>query len=507
MSSVSAAPEKGLKTRRNAISTAAVAGIVVAIIVVAALAYVFLAPAQAPPTTSSTTKTSSSTSTTTAPSNTLTVVSISGFTQPAIKGIAQDYMNAHSGVTINVVDFPFGSVKGQELTCLKGGNCPYDILNWTPSMLGDLAPYMVNITSLVKQSGFDLKKMVPSSQNFNGFNSFYNSTTKKVQTDLVGLAVATDIELVYYRTDLFQKYSIPAPSPTWTWDDFNNAAKILCQGSSDVTAQSTNCPHGYPTVIDLDISHDLWNTYINYMAYFYNNDIGITNTTKYPHYGPQVPGYGNLFARDLKPAFDPAIGTAGLKAATTLQQSLRYSSDDPFGMTFGKLASYFGTGQYGLEIGWTTFYKSWADPTKSQIAGKFAIAPLPGNTGQPGGSGMGISKQTKNQNLAWDFLKFVASDAEQPKMYTLSSLFPGTTQGFSNLIASDPTLSWVQGVSSAAQTADANPSTIANTWLLIPTLNNSLQPYLLNGSPQELTNALSSAAKSWVQLLNTAATR
>jgi len=490
-----------LKTRRNAISTAAVAGIVLVVIVIAALAYLLLPTAPRP---ASTTQSSASTA---APSNLLTVVSISGFTQPGIKGIAQDYMNSHPGVSINVIDFPFGSVKGQELTCLKGGNCPYDVLNWTPSMLGDLAPFMVNLTSLVKGSGFDLKKMVPSSQNFNGYNSFFNPSTKKVQTDLVGLAVATDVELVYYRTDLFQKYGITTPSPNWTWDDFNNAAKVLCQGSSDVSSQSTNCPHGYPTVIDLDISHDLWNTYINYMAYFYNNDVGILNSTKYPHYGPQVPGYGNLFAHDLHPSFDPTIGTAGLQAILTLQQSLRYSSNDPFGMTFGKLASYFGTGQYGLEIGWTTFYKNWNDQSKSQIAGKFAIAPLPGNTGQPGGSGIGISTQSKNVNLAWDFLQFVASDVEQPKMFTLSSLFPGTVPGFNNLIASSSSLSWVQGVLNAAQKGDANPSTIANTWLLIPTLNNSLQPYLLNGSPQELTNALSSAAKSWIQLLNAAATR
>jgi ABC-type glycerol-3-phosphate transport system substrate-binding protein len=417
-------------------------------------------------------------------------------------------MAKHPGTTITVVDFPFGSVKGQELTCLQSGNCPYDILNWTPSMLGDLAPFMLNLTSKVKQTGFDLNKEVPSSQNFNGYNSFLNSTTKKVQTDLVGLAVATDVELVYYRTDLFQKYSLPTPTTTWTWDQFNNDAKVLCQGSAGVTSQSKNCPTGYPTVIDLDTSHDLWNTYINYMAYFYNNNLGILNTTKTPSYGPQVAGYGTLFSSKLSPSFDPALGTAGIQAALSLQTSLKYSSDDPFGMTFGKLATFFGTGQYGMTIAWTTFYKNWNNASKSQAAGNFAIAPLPGNTGQPGGSGMGISKQTKNAALAWDFLQFVASDDEQPKMFTTSSaLFPGTVPGFNKLIASDSSLAWVQNVLNAAVQANANPSTIANTWLLIPTLNNSLQPYLLNGTPQELTNALASAAKSWVQLLKVAATR
>ncbi len=502
-----------MRTRRNAISTAAVVGIIVVVIIVAAVAYYFVPSGTPTPTTHSTTSsiTTPPTTTTATPlpttSKSLTVVSISGFTQPAIKAIAQDYMTKHPDVTITVVDFPFGSVKGQELTCLKAGNCQYDILNWTPSMLGDLAPYMANLTSNVKQSGFDLKKEVPSSQNFNGYNSFYNATSKKVQTDLVGLAVATDIELVYYRTDLFQKYNLPAPTTAWTWDDFNNDAKILCQGSSDVTSQSKNCPTGYSAVIDLDISHDLWNTYINYMAYFYNNNIGILNTTKTPGYGPQVPGYGNLFTSKLLPSFDPAIGSAGTQAALALQTSLKYSSDDPFGMTFGKLSSFFGTGQYGMTVAWTTFYKNWNNASKSQVAGKFTVAPLPGNTGQPGGSGMGISKQTRNPALAWDFLQFVASDNEQPKMFTNSALFPGTIPGFNNLIASDPSLAWVQGVLNAALTADANPSTIANTWLLIPTLNNSLQPYLLNGTPQELSNALSSAAKSWVQLLNTAQTR
>ncbi|MDQ3577775.1 MAG: ABC transporter substrate-binding protein [Actinomycetota bacterium] len=93
-------------------------------------------------------------------------------------------------------------------------------------------------------------------------------------------------------------------------------------------------------------------------------------------------------------------------------------------------------GRRAFQAGELLFHRQWpyqyakASQTdgSSQVAGKFAVAPLPGLSG-PGASTLGghnyaISSFTKNKKTAQEFIKFVSSEQEQRKNLEKSSQAP-----------------------------------------------------------------------------------
>jgi len=93
-------------------------------------------------------------------------------------------------------------------------------------------------------------------------------------------------------------------------------------------------------------------------------------------------------------------------------------------------------GRQAFQDGKLLFHRNWpyvwnlASKTdgSSKVAGKFAVAPLPGKTGPGvstlGGHNIGISAFTKNKGTAGDFIKFIASEPIQKTFLEKGSLAP-----------------------------------------------------------------------------------
>jgi trehalose/maltose transport system substrate-binding protein len=76
----------------------------------------------------------------------------------------------------------------------------------------DLAPY-------IESSGFDTAQFYPR---------LYNNNI--VDGKVVGLPWFTDAGLLYYRTDLLEKYSLEVPT---TWDELTEAATTIQAGERE----------------------------------------------------------------------------------------------------------------------------------------------------------------------------------------------------------------------------------------------------------------------------------
>ncbi|MDQ3404801.1 MAG: ABC transporter substrate-binding protein [Actinomycetota bacterium] len=111
-------------------------------------------------------------------------------------------------------------------------------------------------------------------------------------------------------------------------------------------------------------------------------------------------------------------------------------------------------GRRAFQAGELLFHRQWpyqyakANQTdgSSQVAGKFAVAPLPGLNG-PGASTLGghnyaISSFTKNKKTAQEFIKFVSSEQQQRKNLEKSSQAPTWASLYDDpaLVASFPYL-------------------------------------------------------------------
>jgi multiple sugar transport system substrate-binding protein len=197
--------------------------------------------------------------------------------------------------------------------------------------------------------------------------------------------------LLFYRTDLLDKYSVQPPT---TFDEMKAACDKIIAGEN--------------------------NSKLACFAGQYNKYEGLT-----VNFDEAVHGAGGVIVgEDGKPNVATPEATKGLQ---TLTDWFKDGSIPKAAITWQE-----EQGRQAFQNGELIFHRNWpyvyslANETdgSSKINGKFDVAPLPGIT-QPGvsslgGGNYGIAKNAENKGTAVDFLKFVSSP-EQQKAATLAT--------------------------------------------------------------------------------------
>jgi multiple sugar transport system substrate-binding protein len=229
------------------------------------------------------------------------------------------------------------------------------------------------VTELPQDQFPDLSKLLPSTVE-----------TGKYRDKLYAVPVTSDGGLLYYRNDWLKKAGVEAPK---TWDEMKAACdKVLALPE----AKGVSCYAG---------QHEKYE--------------GLT-----VNFSEAVNSAGGVVVgEDGKPNVDTPEALAGLENLVTGYKS---GMIPRAGITYKE-----EEGRRAFQEGKLVFLRNWpyvyalANKTdgSSKIAGKFAVAPLPGETG-PGVSTLGghnyaISEFTKNKASAADFIKFMASEERQ----------------------------------------------------------------------------------------------
>ncbi len=206
----------------------------------------------------------------------------------------------------------------------------------------------------------------------------------------------SDGGLLYYRTDLMDKYKIAKP-PT-TFDEMKAACKTIQAGEN--------------------------NSKLNCFAGQYNKYEGLT-----VNFAEAVNGAGGvIIGDDGKPAVNSPEAIKGL---TTLVDAFKDGTIPKGAITWQE-----DQGRNAFQAGNLIFMRNWggvysqASKTdgSSQVVGKFAVAPLPGTTG-PGVSSLGghnyaVAKNAANKGTAVDFLHFMSSKEVQKSNALATSSAP-----------------------------------------------------------------------------------
>jgi ABC-type glycerol-3-phosphate transport system substrate-binding protein len=423
--------------------------------------------------------TSSTAAATSAPTgNTLTIMSISGFSDSFYTTVGQDFQAQNPGVTVKVLTAPFSGILAQEQTLLQAHDSSVDIVTGTPSMIGTIAQYTVNLNPYISQNNLNKSDIIPSMQSSNGDITLTNGTVQAK-----ALAMMSDAMFIYYRPSIWNQYQANL-KPLTTWDNFVYDEGYL-----------SNKTGNYGAFIEAATAHELWNTYIDVYAYYYQQS-GM---------GPAKPGYGILFTSKLRPSFN---STAGLQATEMLAAMLNAQPslvNSYGGFNYNNFPSYYTKGFQGksfvMAIAWLAQFSS----ANKTLGGDLAFTALPGGYTQEGGSGAAVSAFSKNPTLAFKFLQFALTPAEQAKMYDVQSAFPGTFSGYKALISEHPNLAqYFKSALSMVQAGGAEPHIISSTWALIPILDNALASVLPPNSatPQQISTALSVAANQWIPIVS-----
>ena len=302
------------------------------------------------------------------------------------KAAAQRYMDSHPGVTVKVLETPDLATDriGLYLQFFEAGSSEVDVYQVDVIWPGDLAEHLVDLNQYGAKAVAD--------QHFPAI--IQNNT---VDGKLVAIPWFTDAGLLYYRTDLLEKYGYTAP-PT-TWDELQEMATKIQEGERAANP-------------------DFWGYVWQGNAYE-----GLTcDAIEWVNSN----GGGTIVSSDKLITINNEKAAAILTKAAGWVGTISPEAVTGFGEEDAR--NIFQAGNAAFMRNWPYAY-SLGNADDSVIKGKFDVAPLPAGDSGHGAAALGgwqlaVSKYSKNPEVAADVALFLASPEEQKIRAVEGSLNP-----------------------------------------------------------------------------------
>ena len=281
--------------------------------------------------------------------------------------IASLFQKAHPSIKVQVE--AYGSGFDEKMAAAFGaGNAPDVAYMWN---FPAYAPSLLPLDSLVeKDSGAKalLRQFYPAILNYNRY-----------QGKLYALPLGFTTQVIYYNKALFRAAHLPYPTNGWTWNDFSADARKLSQPAK----KQFGCV--FPSQPDpYDWEALIWS---NGGAWSSSN-------------GKMISGYMN--SSQNAHTLDMLGGLVRAKACTLAGGTNQLQPSD-----------LFASGKIGLELD-----GDWPLAQYQSSKVDFGTVGLPAFPGKPvrdviDQAGIAISKDSRNQAAAWEFVKFYVSPTSQ----------------------------------------------------------------------------------------------
>lgn len=217
------------------------------------------------------------------------------------------------------------------------------------------------LDSYIEKEGEDYKK--------NFYDTLWNYNSYDGST--YGIPIGFTTHALFYNKDIFKEAGVAEPTNDWTWDDVKAAAKTItekCDGKKGFSFQMKPDPYDYEMY--------LWS---NGTAYV--NDAGELE--------------GNLNSDKAKEVFKMFQEMEKDEYAVATEKS---GTDE------------FRSGNTAMYV-----YGSWSINTLKEDGVNFGVVNIPSFGTQPSvsilsSSGISMSKDSKNKESAWEFIKFWTSE-------------------------------------------------------------------------------------------------
>ncbi len=222
--------------------------------------------------------------------------------------------------------------------------------------------------------------------------------TSRVDGKLMAMPWFADAGLLYYRTDLLQKYNRQVPQ---TWTDLTETARIIQEGERK------------------DGKGDFWGYVWQGRAYEGLTTVALEWIASY-NGGTIVDDKGEITVENPKAA--EALKTAsGWVGTITPEGVLNYTEEEARGVFQAGNAAFMRNWPYAWAL---------AQGADSTIKDKVGIAPLPKggadgrNAGSLGGQLLAVSRYSKNAEAATDLVMYLTSTEEQKRRAVEGSFNP-----------------------------------------------------------------------------------
>lgn len=299
----------------------------------------------------------------------LTVLYMSSVYADAAKTIVDEF-EEKTGASVEVVDFPYTTLHEKALLDLTSGTGSYDVIDVASQWDGEFAPYVLPLTDFIKKDGYKMDEFIEKVVENSGM----------WQGTVTGIPNASTPQLFAYRTDL-----LPDGIPD-TWAKYREVAKTQTkpdEGRYGISVSATTGQLG--GVFD----YVLWSM-------------------------------GGAWADE---DWDVTIDSSETRAALEhLKEIQDYA--DPSILSWGTEESIkaFLDGNAAICETWPTLglVQAADDEEQSKVVGKWSLGTIPydkAGTTLLSAWDLSIPSSSKNQELAWEWIKMYTSAEKQNQFY------------------------------------------------------------------------------------------
>jgi trehalose/maltose transport system substrate-binding protein len=324
---------------------------------------------------------------------------------------------------------------------------------------GDVDVYMVDVIwpGIAAPHALDLKKYFKEDELKEHFPRIIENNT--VKGKLVAMPFFTDAGVLYYRTDLLEKYGYKEPPKTW--EELAEMAKKIQDGERQA---------GHP----------------DFQGFVFEGKASESVTCNAIEW---IYGYGGgtIIDPDKKVTINNPNAIKALEAAKSWVGTISPQGVVSYGEEEAR--NIWQAGNAAFMRNWPYAYALGQDP-KSVISGKFAATVLPKggaegkNAACLGGWNLMVSAYTKNPEVAADLVRFLTSAEAQKKRAVDLSQLPTRPEVYKDqdVLAKNP---WFANAVEILTNAIARPSTVTGAdYNQVSTIFfQSVNKVLTNGEP------------------------
>jgi multiple sugar transport system substrate-binding protein len=334
--------------------------------------------------------------------------------------MADKFMEANPGVTVNVTPVDWGQAVAKLQTAIGGGETP-DVSQMGTDMMGQFVE-----TGALEPVGDAIDSSV-----------FFDSAwqTNVVDGQAYGVPWYVETRVLYYRTDIAEKAGITAPPATW--DELKSMAQAMqSKGGAE-----------FGIALGTKNSQE-------YLPFVWSNG------------GDVLAEDGTSFALNSDQAVE----------ALTFYDSFFEEGLTPKSVPEGfDVTPAFVAGTHPMFFSGPWHVGLITDAGGADIEGKWAVVPMPKKvsaTSFVGGSNLVVFKDSQNKDAAWAFVQFMADPVNQVAWYDEATVLPAVQSAWD-----DPALAGDANVAVfGEQLQDTKAPPAISTWNEVATaINDNLE--------------------------------
>ncbi|UCF99673.1 MAG: ABC transporter substrate-binding protein [Spirochaetaceae bacterium] len=284
---------------------------------------------------------------------------------------AEDFQKLHPNVQVVLEGLPYDEQREKILIAVSAGKGP-DLAYLDCIWLGEYASNKIIIPVTARMNA------TPELKN-DLFKSYIDGATWK--GEIYGPWSHTDLRTLVWNKDMFRQNGLDPEKPPKTWTEMREYAKRLTDPSKDIWG------FGYPALA-AEGSLDMWYPFV-------------------------FQGGGILSADNTEAVINQPHGVAALQLWYDLMHTDKAAPEDLIGVEEGVHTDGFDAGKYAMIVmaGSNVSNDAYAGMSLKEFEAKVGAAPYPVGPGGKvatgsGGWIIGITRDSKNPDMAWEFLKF-----------------------------------------------------------------------------------------------------